>query len=121
VQVKHHKRNAHKSHQKKHVVVESDSDDDRQELLNEKLSKLETFHQVMEQHYKETLGGDDYHAHGNPFPGEEKSDTKSYALESLVQRPSYEDFLPQTHSKKKLQTWGIAESDIPEDLRLAKH
>ena len=54
----------------------------------------------MEQHYKDSLGGSSYHAHGNPFPGEEKSDTKSYHAESLVQRPYQETWTPKIHAQK---------------------
>jgi hypothetical protein len=64
---------------------DSSSDEDNDDLLKQKLNELENFHQVMEQHYKETLGTN-YHTHGKPFPGEDKSETKSY-FDSLVQKP----------------------------------
>jgi hypothetical protein len=101
-------------------AAESDDDTElREAALKDKLSQLETFHQLMEQHYKETLGGNLYHVHGKPFPGEEKSESKSYSQGALVQRPP-EYHAPQAHIKKSHHKdgfdWGYAESKIPHNL-----
>ena len=72
----------------------------------------------MEQHYKETLGTK-YHAHGDPFPGETKSETKSY-VNSLAQKLPRERKVPKMHTKKKQyrnEEWGEAESQIPEEMK----